>query len=232
MLTPIVRTAIFKSHPFIDNYIAGMQQAYGADFNFDNLKEAARLKKYYDHLLPFQPIDTSTNKYGEMAYPAGSKADYVIHFPKQLAELLINLDITDLFLMQSIKMDFIAEFPFENYSKKNRFKRMGGVKSANIGYRFNVNNLPAVLPLFLFARHYDTPVIYLFSADAAKPLALRLCDDGNLHYNIPAAQHQAFIHAANASGFVTDGEDLCGRYSVYYFNKAQLVGNTLQPVNL
>jgi len=227
MLTPVSRYAIFQSSVYIDNYIAGMQQSYGADFNTDNALEKAMLKKYYDHLQAYKPQSTASNSYAEMAYPAGSKADYCIHFPLQLRALLTQLGIKDLYVMQFIKTDFLTEFPFENFTKKNRFKRYGGIKRSDVGYRFAVADIATIFPLFFFSGTYDTPVIFLFSATPTIDLCLRLCDDGNLHYNIPAAQHQSFINIAKQLGFATDGDAICTQYSVFYLDKPQLIGNTL-----
>jgi hypothetical protein len=229
MLSAIPRSPIFKSSVYIDNYIAGMQQSYAADFDVSNAKEKATLKKYYDHLEAFVPIDTSTNAYGEMAYPAGSKSDYCINFPVQLMALLNALGIDKLYLMQFIKTDFVADFPFENFTKKNQFKRCGGIQRNDVGYLFNVKHISKILPLFFFSRHYDTPVIFLFSATANVDICLRLCDDGNLHYNIPQTQFSHFIALANQLGLVTEGNEICQQYSVFYLNKPGLIGNTLNP---
>ena len=231
ILIPIARSTIFHSSAYIDNYIAGMQQSYGADFNADNAQEKAMLNKYYDHLQAYKPQPTTTNSYAEMAYPAVSKADYCIHFPLQLKALLTQVSITDLYLMQFIKTDLLTEFPFENFTKKNRFKRYGGIKRNDVGYRFSVTDITTILPLFFFSGVYDTPVIFLFAATPTIDLCLRLCDDGNLHYNIPATQHQSFIDAAMQLGFVTDGDDICHRFSVFYFNNPHLIGNTLNKKN-
>jgi len=93
MFKPLTRNEMFKSSAFADNLIAAFQQSHTLDIDLCVKKEAEMLKKFYDHLKPFQPIDPPINSHCVLAYEAKSKIDYVATFPLVLQNFLTALDI-------------------------------------------------------------------------------------------------------------------------------------------
>lgn len=225
MLTAVTRNTIFQASVFVDNYIAEMQQSYASNFDKNNKQDAAILKQYYDHLIPFKTTDSSSNKFGVLAYAANDKKDYQTNLSLQIQELLLSLNISELWLMQFLKTNIASDFPFENFTKKNIFKQLGSVKSNNIGYRFATNQLSKILPLFFFSKQYDIPVILLFAVNHS--LALRLCDDGNFHFEVSENIFQQFSNNAISKNLIVADDNICSRCSVFYFNKSNQNGNLL-----
>lgn len=217
MLIPVTRYSIFQSSVFADNFIAQMQQSYATDFDLNSPKEAAMLRKYYDHLQPFNTINKPINRHNVLAYPATSKNDYVANFSLTLQHFFRELDISKIYLMEDTCISIVEEFPFENFSKRNSFKRLGGVKSGQVGYKIHIYNLHKVFPLFFFSRRYDVPVIFFLTAEGETPLSIRLCDDGNLHINYQEEYEQHIHHAAKEAGLKIGDTELCDAYSVVYF---------------
>ena len=77
----ITRSEMFNSSVFADNLIAEFQQSYTLDIDLSVKAEAKMLKKYYDHLHPFQVIEPPISSHCVLAYNAGSKKDYIKTFP-------------------------------------------------------------------------------------------------------------------------------------------------------
>ncbi|HSC53548.1 MAG TPA: hypothetical protein VLC98_08015 [Phnomibacter sp.] len=223
MLTPVSRIDIFKASHFADQFMAEMEQAYAADFDKNDVKEAAMLRKYYDHLAPFVGLQQPIDAHGVWAFAAASKAEYVQQFALQLQQALQHLDITSVYLLTLTQTCIASEFPFENFTKRNRFKRLGGIKNSRLGYQVSVEHLPAVFPLFFFSGIYDVPVIFLITAEGATPLSLRLCDDGNLHINYQQAFAGKIAEAATAAKLEMGDTELCSQYSTAYFRNRKAV---------
>lgn len=219
MLTVIKRTTIFRSSVFADNFISKMQQSYASDFDPAVKAEAAILKKAYDHLTPFQPIDPPIKSTCVLAFAAGSKKDYSDNFSKRLQGFFHALNIDELYLMQFTNSNLVDEFPFQNFIKRNRFKRLAKNNGKDCGYRFNIKDLQQVFPLFFFSRHYDSPVIFLLTAKGEVPLSLRLCDDGNLHLNFQEQYRQRIHDASEKAGLIRGDLEICEKYSVFYLDK-------------
>ena len=219
MITAINRSSIFHSSIFADNFISEMQQRYAVDFDPTIKGEAAVLKRAYDHLTPFELIDTPISSACVLAHAASSKKDYAESFPRQLIDFFHLLKIDELYLMQFTNSNLLDKFPFQNFSKRNRFKRLTGGNRTDCGYRFHVKDLQQVFPLFFFSRHYDSPVIFLFTANGEVPLSLRLCDDGNLHLNFQEQYQQQIYVAANKAGLIRGDIEICEKYSVLYLDK-------------
>lgn len=217
MLIPVKRSEIFRTSVFADNYIAEMQRAYARDYNLNSPKEAALLKKYYDHLKPFTTIEKPIDGEQVLAYPAKSKLEYEVNFPLVLKQFLQELGITEIYLLEDNRICITTEFPFQNFHKRNLFKRFGGKKSAAEGYRVTTNKLDKVFPLFFFSRRYDVPVIFLLTAKGKTEIAMRLCDDGNLHISYQKAVEQQIHQAASSAGLRIGDRELCDAHSVVYF---------------
>lgn len=211
MLTPISRQAIFRSSAFADNFMAEMQQSYAADFDVSIKKEAAAVKKYYDHLRPFQPIGSPINSFCVLAYNAENLSDFILNTPLVSQAFLEQLHIQELCLIDFTKYSLL-DFPFENFRKRNQFKRLGGIKDDAVAYKFPVNRLPQVLPLFFFARKWDIPVIFLLTADGEIPLSFRMCDNGNFHLNYQEIYQERIQEAAKRAGFIMGDIELCYEY--------------------
>lgn len=212
MFTPIARTTIFRSSVFADNLIAHFQQSYASNIDQSVKWEAAMLKKYYDHLKPFQTIAPQIDGHCVVAYNAFSKNDYIEQFPLVLQKFLNDLNIEELYLLNFNTTNLFG-FPFENFRKKNQFKLLGGRKTENLGYQFKVSELHRGFPLFFFSGVYDVPVIFMITASGEVPLSLRLCDDGNLHLNFQEIYKTRIHEAAIGAGFKIGDLEIC-----YYHN--------------
>jgi hypothetical protein len=219
MLTAVQRSKIFHSSVFTDNFISEMQERYAVDFDPAIKAEAAILKRAYDHLAPFQPIDPPINSDCVLAYAASSKKDYADSFSKQLLVLFDALNIDELYLMQFTNTNPIKHFPFQNFNKRNKFKRLAGNNGRDCGYRFHIKDLQQVFPLFFFSGHYDSPVIFLLTANGEVPLSLHLCDDGNLHLNFQEQYQQHIYDAADNAGLIRGDIEICEKYSLMYLEK-------------
>ena len=122
MFKPITRPEMFKSSVFADNLIAEFQQIYTTYIDLSVKWEAEMLKKYYDHLKPFQPLGPPINSHCVLEHEAKSKIDYVATFPLVLQNFLTALDIQDLYLTYFNKKN-LFQFEFENFRKRNLFKK-------------------------------------------------------------------------------------------------------------
>jgi len=214
MFKPITRPEIFRSSVFADNLIAEFQQSYTLDIDLSVKKEAEMLKKYYDHLKPFQPIEPTINSHCVLAYDAESKKDYIETFSLVLQKFLTALNIQDLYLTYFNKKN-LFQFEFENYRKRNLFKLYGGKKTENLGYQIKVSDLHKSFPLFFFSGVYDVPVIFLITAEGEVPLSLRLCDDGNLHLNFQEMYQKRIHEAAKNAGFKMGDLEICVQYRLH-----------------
>jgi hypothetical protein len=217
MFNPITRHEIFNSSVFADNLIAEFQQSYTSDIDLSVKQEADMLKKYYDHLKPFQPIDPPIDSHCVLAYAAESKKDYIETFPLVLQKFLTALNIQDLYLTYFNNKN-LFKFEFENFRKRNLFKLYGGRKAQNLGYQIKVPNLHKGFPLFFFSGVYDVPVIFLITANGEIPLSLRLCDDGNLHLNFQEMYQKRIHEAAKNAGFKIGDLEICVQYRLHYLD--------------
>lgn len=218
MFKPITRKAIFLSSVFADNLLADFQQSYTLDIDLSVKKEADMLKKYYDHLKPFQLIDPPINSHCVLVYDAKSKKDYIESFPLVLQQFLMALNIQDLYLTYFNNKN-LFKFEFENFTKRNLFKLYGGRKTDNLGYQIKVSDLHKGFPLFFFSGVYDVPVIFLITANGDVPLSLRLCDDGNLHLNFQEMYQKLIKEAAAHAGFIMGDIELCTYYRLNFSSK-------------
>ena len=217
MFKPITRAEMFKSSVFADNILAEFQQSYTLDIDLSVKAEAKMLKKYYDHLQPFQPIDLPIDSHCVLAYDAKSKKDYIETFPLILQNFLIALKIHDLYLTYFNSKN-LFQFEFENFKKRNLFKLYGGKKTENLAYQIRVSELHKGFPLFFFSGVYDVPVIFLITANGEVPLSLRLCDDGNLHLNFQEMYQKRINEAAKKSGFKMGDLEICVQNRLHYLD--------------
>jgi hypothetical protein len=215
MLTPISRRAIFQASAFADQFIAEMQQSYAGDLDPNDDRDAAMLSKLYDHRQSIQAGIPLIDGHCVIAYDTALLADYQQSFPLVLHSFLQELSISQLYLMDFVKTNLL-DYPFENFKKRNRFKRLGAVNNNRIGYLVQVEHLPEVLPLFYFSRKWDVPLIFFITAQGKVPLSMRLCDDGNFHLNYPKSYHPKIAEAATGAGLVMGDLEICGKHSVYY----------------
>ena len=215
MFKSITRQEMFKSSVFADNLVAIFQQSYTSDIDTSVKAEVNMLKKYYDHLHPFQPIETPINSHCVLAYAAKSKEDYVATFPLVLQEFLTALHIQEVFLTYFNNKN-LYYFEFENFRKKNLFKLYGGKKNENLSYQIKVSDLQKGFPLFFFSGVYDVPVIFLITAIGETPISIRLCDDGNLHLNFQEKYQKRIVETATKSGFEMGDLELCVQYRLNY----------------
>lgn len=116
MFKPITRNEMFKSSAFADNLIAMFQQSYTLDIDLSVKQEAEMLKKYYDHLKPFQPIDQPISSNCVLAYDAKSKQEYVATFPLVLQKFLTASNIQEMYLTYFNNKN-LYQFEFENFRK-------------------------------------------------------------------------------------------------------------------
>lgn len=217
MLTPISRRSIFHASPFADQFIAEMQQSYASDLDPNDRQDAAELKRLFDHRQPIHEKNDLIEGHCVIAYDTNMLRDYMLSLPLVVKQFLQALNIRQLYLMDFVKTN-LYDFPFENFSKRNRFKRLGAINNKKLGYVLQTEDLPKVLPLFYFARKWDVPVIFLVTAEGEVPLSMRLCDDGNFHLNYEAIYEDRILKAAQKTGLVTGDIELCSQYSISYLD--------------
>lgn len=214
MLKPITRIELFKSSIFVDNLTAIFQQSYTSDIDLSVKEEAQMLKKYYDHLHPFQVLVPPINSNCVLAYDAESKKDYIANFSLVLQKFLMALNIQNMYLTYFNKKN-LYNFEFENFNKRNLFKLYGGKKTENLAYQIKVLHLHKCFPLFFFSGVYDVPVIFLITAVGNVPLSIRLCDDGNLHLNFQEIYQKQIYRAAQESGLQIGDLEICVQYRIH-----------------
>jgi hypothetical protein len=214
MITTLSRRNYFLLSPFADSFIASMQHSYAAGLDETDKLDRKVLQERFDHRQPFVQPAMAIDGHCVIALPATSKREYNIRLPIQLTELLTRLHCTQVSLLDFINTDF-ARFPFENFSKRNRFRRLTAHMERDLVARFAPSLLNEMLPLFLFSGCYDVPVIFIIS-DGPVPLSLRLCDDGNFHFNFLETDRSRILEAAELSGFATGSIELCDAYSVAF----------------
>lgn len=217
MFKPISRIEIFRSSIFADNLIAKFQQSYTLDIDLAVKAEAEMLKKYYDHLKPFQPIDPPINSNCLLAYDAKSKKEYVATFPLVLQKFLTALNIQEMYLTYFNNKN-LYQFEFENFRKLNLFKLYRGKNSKNLAYQIKVSDLHKGFPLFFFSGVYDIPVIFLITATGEVPLSLRLCDDGNLHLNFQEMYQKQIHETAKEVGLKIGDLELCALFRLQHLD--------------
>jgi len=214
MLQALSRKALFQASPFADTFVADMQQSYAQDFDLSDAQDRSMLRKYYDHLKPFRPVDPPlSNDMVILTFPADHQQAYFAQMPLAMAQLLEALGSTQLYFVDFLKTS-LEEFPFETYRKRNQLKRLLGGRLDYGGFRLSITDLPIVWPLFYFSGRYERTAIVLI-ADGEVPLALRLCKDGNFHCHYQAIHEGRFIQAAEAAGFNTGDVNLCWDYKVW-----------------
>jgi hypothetical protein len=215
MITTLSRHNYFLLSPFADSFIADMQQSYAADLDETDKRDRQVLRERFDHRQPFAQERMTVDGHCVIALPAASKIEYHKRVPIQLMGLLTQLKSTQVSLLDFINTDF-SQFPFENFSKRNQFRRLTAGMQRDKVVRFDISHITEMLPLFFFSGCYDVPVVFIIS-DGPVPLSLRLCDDGNFHLNFLEANRSLVVAAAELSGFVTGGIELCDSYSVAVF---------------
>ena len=218
MLSPVSRLAAFQNSPIADQFIAEMQQSYAQGLNPDYGPDRAELKRLFDHREPLLPNRIVVDGHCIIAYPAAHLNDYIQSCSLVVQRFLQALSIQQLYLMDFVKTNLL-DFPFENFRKRNQFKRMGSFKSNNMCYQLATAHLHLVLPVFYLARKWDVPLIFLLTAEGEVPISLRLCDDGNFHLNYHKKYDQQIRNAAQDAGLKTGNTTLCDQYSVVYFNR-------------
>jgi hypothetical protein len=212
MISTLFRRSYFLQSPFADSFIAQMQQSYAADLDQSDRRDKKVLRERFDHREALVQPETVVDGHAVIALPAATKALYTQRVPQQLKAMLTMLETTRLTLLDFVNTD-LSEFPFENFSKRNRFRQLTArIKNDHV-VQFDVEEIGRMLPLFLFSGCYDLPVIFII-ADGPVPLSLRLCDDGNFHLNFRNADRSRVIQAAELAEFVTGGTELCDTYSV------------------
>lgn len=222
MIKPMSRNAIFRSSPIADNFIASIQQGYANDFDLTVPAEAATVKKYYDHLKPYRSIDAPIDKFGVLVYRTHSLKTYIVEVPGVLNQFLQMLNIKNLFVLDFLKTSF-ENYPFQNYKKRNDFRRIMGRNLKNGGYLIDSEILKKILTLFFFSGFYGRPVIFFVPADGDVSMTIHLCDDGNFHINFQEHYSAQILNTAKIAGFTFGDIDLCWDNSIYRYETKQTV---------
>lgn len=218
----MTRNSIFRSSPVADNFIASIQQGYANDFDLTVSKEAATVSKYYDHLTPYHAIDDPVNNFGVLVYRTSSLKTYIEEVPGILNQFLQTLNIKQLFVLDMLHTPF-DNYPFQNFKKRNDFRRIMGRNLKNGGYLIDTGILKKILTLFFFSGFYGRPVIFFIPADGDVSMTIHLCDDGNFHLNFQEKYASHIAEAAITAGFIMGDLDLCWDNSIYRYATKQSV---------
>ena len=106
-------------------------------------------------------------------------------------------------------------YPFQNFKKRNDFRRIMGRNLKNGGYLIDTGILKKILTLFFFSCFYGRPVIFFIPADGDVSMTIHLCDDGNFHLNFQEKHANQITEAAITAGFIMGDLDLCWDNSIY-----------------
>ena len=218
MFKPVTRNTIFRSSPFADNLIASIQRGYAADFDLSLSKDARTVKKFYDHQQPFQTIDPPIDGHCVLAYITETLEEYLHEVPAVLQRFFNALNIQQLYLLDFLKTT-TDDFPFQNFKKRNDFRRLVGRNIKHGGYLVDAADLSDLLNLFFFSSLHGRPVIFFIPANGDVLLSIRLCSDGNFHLDFQQ-QHEGRIHeAARYAGFTIGDIDLCWDYNLFSYHR-------------
>ncbi|EJF10220.1 hypothetical protein [Pontibacter sp. BAB1700] len=170
MIRPIRRASIFRSSPFADNLIASYQRSYAAMYDATIQEEAKMHRQYYDHRAAWQPDDTPIMSDLVLAYEAEDLPDYVMQLPLRLQKFFNSLGVAQLYLMDFLRSD-LNEFPFENFRKKNLFRRIAGRHSQDYNYLLDTSDLPRCCPSS-FRRESGMCPLFFWSLPTERYLSL------------------------------------------------------------
>ena len=129
-------------------------------------------------------------------------------------QFLQTLNIKQLFVLDMLHTTF-DNYPFQNFKKRNDFRRIMGRNLKNGGYLIDTGILKKILTLFFFSGFYGRPVIFFIPADGDASMTIHLCDDGNFHLNFPEKYASHIAEAAITAGFIMGDLDLCWDNSIY-----------------
>lgn len=216
MLKPVTRKNIFHSSITADNIIATMQQSYASDFDLINSSEAAIVNKFYDHQQPFHFMDSPMDNHCVLAYSANSLKDYLNEIPGVLQTLFEALEIKQLYLLDFLNTT-LDEFPFQNYKKRNDFRRIAGRNIKHSGYCLDTADLKNILNLFFFSGHHGRPILFFIPTNDHIAISTRLCSDGNFHINFQEQNANQIFKAAKNAGFKVGDIDLCWEISLFKY---------------
>lgn len=213
MIKPLSRSAFLRYSVFADNLIADLQKSYAQNFEPDDKREQAMLRKYYDHRQAFSSLSSPIDGHAVLACDARTQKEYLDSMSSSLMTLLKLFGHTEL-----VAGDFLCNplsaFPFQNFSKRNKLKRLlkGGLAGSAIICA--VEDVSEVLSLFYFNQVYDRYSAVFITLSENIPLALLLCDDGNFHLQYHAADGEEIKAAAEEAGFCVGDIDLCWSHSI------------------
>jgi len=210
MLQPIPRTTLFKTNPFADAQMAASQQSLLRTLDEQFEEDAAFIKEYVDHAQPFSTERQPTDASGVLAYAAENAEQYSHEMPLALQAFFNHLQATTLYLLTESKLDW-SEFLFENEKKKETFLSLVQHQTVDVGYALNPDDLPQVLPLFLFA-HPDRAPLFLYADTAHTSLSMFLCKDSNWHLQYHAKDKMLIEAAAQKSNLLFGDLELCSQY--------------------
>lgn len=207
LLQPISRKQLFQSSLFVDNFIAESQQSWG------ELVTRTHRLRHFDHCSPFQASAPATEETSVLALPAQSRQLYRKSMPSSITALGNQLAITSWYLM-GLDNRSILEFPFEHLKNRNLLRKAGMSNDAGFAYEMNSEAIPAVVSHLLFSRHQGMPFLFMLPAAGSLPLAVWICDDGNLHTQHLRSDKNRIVDAAKAAGFSTGDITLCSQVSI------------------
>jgi hypothetical protein len=217
MIIQLRRSTVFKTSHFANAFIAQLQQSYAADLDSGNKAQRILLSRYYDNLKPLGWQQLAIDGHCVMAFPAASQEEYFLGLQKGFDQLFTLLEVAKIYFLDFLNTP-LSSFPFENFAKRNQFKRLTGSHPLVEAFAIKSKDIGSVLPLFYFSKRFERASITLI-ADGDLPFALRLCKDGNFHINYQI-HHQTLVQtAAITAGFKIGDVDLCWEYKIHCLPK-------------
>ncbi|MFZ6025023.1 MAG: hypothetical protein ACOYVG_11295 [Bacteroidota bacterium] len=212
MIESIDRKLLFAQYPFIDTFVALMQQAYASDFDTTDNSHVKVLKRYYDHQLSFNNTMKGTDLTGVFAVVADNKPDYRQQMPVKFASFMKAISAGKICLLDFLDTA-LFEFRYASFTQKNKFKRKFKKGASSNAFVMDCEEILKVLPFFLFGKHYGgRPELFFIASDY--PIAVSLCSDGNFHYHAYRENEQEIKEAATKAGFITGDIELCAYHSI------------------
>lgn len=214
MIECIARKAFFSEHPAARLYTAREHQ-----WSYTNLAEdapryaeALRRRNWYD-CLPYAdsaapPLDGFT----AMAVAAETRKDYREHFPQSTLSFFEELGAPAIYFFAEYPLDWMA-YDFRSFRTRRQLRRITGSRQFTGCFKTDAEGFRALFPLFLFTNIDNSRMLSLYAEGRDNPVAMFLCDDGNLHTSYPAKAMGGVLHAAAAAGMVTgDPFAVCGTH--------------------
>lgn len=210
----VSREEIFRKSSVADHFNSECQIEWFDRFGFKLSSyfddRSLHPEELYDHLEPFHNEKIELDDFAVISCCSRHES---IFYKRQLAgfaSFFKLIGIERLYLLDELKCDWTC-FPFDNREKREALQRLLNEPSYFEAFEFHSEDFPDFFNLFHKSGRFNTPIVRVFSASDERPIAMFLCDDGNLHTSFESEDRERFIAAAEAANIVMGGLEVCER---------------------